>query len=261
MIHSVNVSVEKDAQVNVSDFLESEYCQISSEHGNVQATRIKTEAMTITTETGDINCSGHIQGTVKLHSADGNVIADQRFMGPSLDISTESGDIRVASSYADQSKFVTNTGHISLKNIHNESYIASYESGNVKVRGLDGSTNIFVKKGDVELHISKINQESRILVEDGDITVKMIDTHPVKITIDANQIIPDVKFQSLGKLEQRLDAPNTMHYSASIQPNVFSPALTIIAENGDVVLESQDWAASLGLKLAQPKYTHENLDV
>ena len=101
-----------------------------------------------------------------------------------------SGDIRVASSYADQSKFVTNTGHISLKNIHNESYIASYESGNVKVRGLDGSTNIFVKKGDVELHISKINQESRILVEDGDITVKMIDTHPVKITIDANQIIP-----------------------------------------------------------------------
>ena len=93
MIHSVNVSVEKDAQVNVSDFLESEYCQISSEHGNVQATRIKTEAMTITTETGDINCSGHIQGTVKLHSADGNVIADQRFMGPSLDISTESGNL------------------------------------------------------------------------------------------------------------------------------------------------------------------------
>merc|ERR1719242_1650985 len=202
MIHSVNVSVEKDAQVNVSDFLESEYCQITTKTGDIQATRIKTEAITITTKTGDINCSGHIQGTVKLHSADGNVIADQRFMGPSLDISTESGDIRVASSYADQSKFVTNTGHISLKNIHNESYIASYESGNVKVRGLDGSTNIFVKKGDVELHISKINQESRILVEDGDITVKMIDTHPVKITIDANQIIPDVKFQNLGKLNK-----------------------------------------------------------
>ena len=52
-----------------------------------------------------------------------------------------------------------------------------------------------------------------------------------------------------------------MRYSASIQPNVFSPALTVIAENGDVVLESQDWAASLGLKLAHPKYTQENLDV
>ena len=96
----------------------------------------------------------------------------------------------MASSYADQSKFVTNTGYISLKNIHNESYIANYESGNVKVRGLDGSTNIFVKKGDVELHISQIKHESRILVEEGDITIKMIDTYPVKISIDANQIIP-----------------------------------------------------------------------
>ena len=56
--------------------------------------------------------------------------------------------------------------------------------------GLDGSTNIFVKKGDVELHISQIKHESRILVEDGDIIIKMIDTYPVKITIDANQIIP-----------------------------------------------------------------------
>ena len=76
------------------------------------------------------------------------------------------------------------------RNIHNESYIACYENGDVKVQGIDGSTNIFVKKGDVELHISKISQESRILVEEGDITIKMIDTHPVKITIDATEIYP-----------------------------------------------------------------------
>ena len=115
MIHSVNVNAEKDAQVNVSDFLESEYCQIKSENGMVQANRIKTEAMTVTTKTGDIVCSGHIQGTVKIHSNDGNVIAEQRFMGPSLDISTENGDIRVSASYADQSKFVTNKGQIHLR--------------------------------------------------------------------------------------------------------------------------------------------------
>ena len=77
-----------------------------------------------------------------------------------------------------------------LRNIHNESYIASYDHGDVKVTGLDGSTNIFVKKGDLELHISQIKHESRILVEEGDIILKMIDTHPVKLTIDANQIIP-----------------------------------------------------------------------
>ncbi len=158
-----------------------------------------------------------------------------------------------------QSKFVTNRGKLDLRNIHNESYIASYESGDVKVKGIDGSTNIFLKKGDLEIHISKIKHESRICVEEGDITIKMIDTHPVKLTIDANQIIPDTKFAKHGKLEQRKDSPNTMCYTASIHPNVFSPSLTVIAENGNVILESQDWAASLGLKMASPKYTEEKL--
>ena len=65
----------------------------------------------------------------------------------------------------------------------------------------------------------------------------------------------------LGKLEQRKDITGTMHYSASIQPNVFSPTLTVIAENGNVVLESQDWAASLGLKMATPKYTEDKLNL
>ena len=40
---------------------------------------------------------------------------DFRFLGPSLDITTDSGDIRVASCYSDQSKFSTNTGSLFLR--------------------------------------------------------------------------------------------------------------------------------------------------
>ena len=102
MVHSVNVETEKDASVDVSDFIESEFCQIITEGGTVSAKGIKTEAMSITTRTGDIICTGNIQGTVKLTSASGNVIAENRITGPSLDISTDTGDIRVGASYADQ---------------------------------------------------------------------------------------------------------------------------------------------------------------
>ncbi len=144
---------------------------------------------------------------------------------------------------------------MNLKNIHNESYVAVYESGDVSIKGVDGSTNIFVKKGDLDVHISQIKHESRIHVEEGNITLKMIDSHPIKITIDANQVIPDTKFSKHGTIEARKDSPNTVHYSAAIQPNVFSPTLTVVAENGNVVLESQDWAASLGIKLPHPKIT------
>jgi hypothetical protein len=234
--------------------MESDYCQVTSESGTVIANRIKTQAMTIDTVSGDILCTGPMQGSIKINSLSGNVIAEQRFIGPSLDISTDTGDIRVAASYADQSKFSTNKGNINLRNIHNESYVAVYESGDVKIKGIDGSTNVFVKKGDLEVHISQIKHESRILVEEGNITLKMIDTHPVKLSIDANRIIPDSNFSKHGKVEARKeDSADSMHYSASIQPNVFSPVLTVIAENGNVTLEAQDWAASLGIKMMAKK--------
>merc|ERR1739846_57296 len=52
----------------------------------------------------------------------------------------------VASSYSDQAKFSSNKGSMNLRNIHNESYVAVYDQGDVKIQGLDGSTNIFIKK-------------------------------------------------------------------------------------------------------------------
>ena len=102
-------------------------------------------------------------------------------MGPNVELETENGDMRgnrnkceiynfekineksswqviyqnvtrclsifaVASSYSDQAKFSTNKGSMNLRNIHNESYVAIYEEGDVKIQGLDGSTNIFIKK-------------------------------------------------------------------------------------------------------------------
>ena len=102
VVHGVYVEAEHEANVDVSDFIESEFCTIASDRGTVNANRIKTEAMTVSTSSGDIICSGHMQGTIKLNSISGNVISEQRFIGPSLDISTDTGDIRIASSYSEQ---------------------------------------------------------------------------------------------------------------------------------------------------------------
>ena len=60
--------------------------------------------------------------------------------------------VAVASSYSDQAKFSSNKGSMNLRNIHNESYVAIYEEGDVNIQGLDGSTNIFIKKVTREVH-------------------------------------------------------------------------------------------------------------
>ena len=106
MVHNVTVESLDNAQVEVSDFIESEYCQISADSGPVHVNRIKTESLTVNTETGEVLCTGHIQGSVKITSASGNVVGEQRFIGPSLDVSTDTGDIRIASSYSDQVRYL-----------------------------------------------------------------------------------------------------------------------------------------------------------
>ena len=68
----------------------------------------------------------------------------------------------VASSYSDQAKFSSNKGSMNLRNIHNESYVAIYEEGDVKIQGLDGSTNIFIKKVTGEFHNSNPISHSAI---------------------------------------------------------------------------------------------------
>ena len=94
----------------MEDFIESSYCQLKSEAGDITASRIKTGSLKMESESGDIICGGAVQGNVVIKSERGNVISDKRITGPSLDVTTESGDIRIAASYAETSKFSSMSG-------------------------------------------------------------------------------------------------------------------------------------------------------
>lgn len=251
MTHNIDVDTSEStyACIEAENFIESDFCNLTSKSGTITAAGIKSDKISLASVSGDIECSGLLQGDISIKTEDGNVISNRRFTGPALNVTTDSGDIRVASSYADESKFSSNTGSMNLRNLHNESFIAVYEQGDVNAHGIDGSANIFVKKGDVDVHISRLLAESRIHVEEGDIRVRVNDSHPIKINIDANDVIPDAKFQAIGMVEASDRNGPGKHFSCSIQPDKFSPSLIVVAEDGNVILESQDWAASLGLKL------------
>lgn len=248
IVHNVNVNVGGKGTIHCRDMVESNYTHLTSDEGDIEVHKMKTANLIVQSEEGDVLCNGAIQGSVSILTGNGNVVNNKRFVGPTLDITTDSGDIRVASCYSDQSKFSTNTGNLYLRNVHNESYVAVYEEGNVTMLGVDGSTNVFVKKGDVDMQISQVNQESRIHVEEGDISLKISDSFPLKISVNANEIVLDTKFSEYGTISRTQD-DNYQHYFGGIQPEKFSPRIEVIAENGRVVIETQDWAASLACKL------------
>ena len=53
-----------------------------------------------------------MQGSVSVVSGSGAVAAEKRVLGPSLDISTDTGPISVASCYSDHTKFSIQTGDL-----------------------------------------------------------------------------------------------------------------------------------------------------
>ena len=68
IVHNVDIVAENSASIQVSDFMESDYCNLKSDSGDVSAMKVKTKNLNIETESGDIFCHGHIQVSVSFNN-------------------------------------------------------------------------------------------------------------------------------------------------------------------------------------------------
>ena len=68
----------------------------------------------------------------------------------------------------------------------------------------------------MDCHISQLSAESRIHVEEGDVHLRISDVNPIKISIDANEIIPGEEdyFYSIFKESERLK--NTLNIKVAV---------------------------------------------
>jgi len=247
IVHNINLLATGNANISCKDMVESNFCHLTSDSGTISVSRLKTANLIIQSEAGAVVCKGAIQGSVSIVTGEGSVVADKRFIGPTLDITTDQGDIKIASCYSEQSKFSTRWGNMHLRNLHNESYVAVYEQGKVMMQGVDGCTNVFMKKGELDIQISHVGNESRLHVEEGDINLKIAENQPLKVCVTGTEVKTDAKFAKFGSVETKED--NYQHYLGTIMPHQFSPTCQVVAEKGCVVVESQDWATSMGFKL------------
>ena len=161
IVYDVTVVTSGEAGISCRDMIESDCCHLTTQAGHIAVSGVKTSNLLVQSEAGHVTCSGALQGSIAINTRAGNVSSDRRLTGPSLDINTESGNISVTSCYSDQSKFTTLTGKLNLSNIHNQTYVAVYHQADVKMRGVDGTASVFIKKGNLDLQISSVKSESR----------------------------------------------------------------------------------------------------
>ena len=229
IVYDVTAVTTGEASIKCRDMIESDRCQLTTEAGNISISGVKTSKLIVQSEDGEVTCSGAVQGSVSINTVSGHVKSNKRFTGPSLDINTESGNINISSCYSDQSKFTTMTGELSLSNVHNQSYVAVYEEGDVKMTGVDGTASVFVKKGNLDLQISNVKSESRFHVEEGDVILKLSDSQPLKVCVTGKQVSVDDKFSGYGDIETKED--NYQHYFGSIKPDQFRLIFSGVSSN------------------------------
>jgi len=273
MVHSVSVQTTGLAPVSCTNMVESIYCHLTTEHGDITVGGVKTEEMILSSETGSVMCNNTLQGDITITTTGGHVHVNKKVLGPRLSVTTDTGNISVGSCYSDNSVFVTKRGNIELRNLHCNSKVSVMEEGDVVIQGLDGAMDVFVKKGGLDVSVSRVREDSRINIENGDILLKLSDTHPIKLSIAASQIILDEKFSWYGNISKGgVDGEQSevstgvqgkhsqCTYLGIVKPELPGPTLQITAGKGKVVVESQSWAASLGFNFSKLNSHNQAMD-
>ena len=216
-----------------------------TEAGDILVRGIKTECLNIKTFSGEVTCVGAVQGRVFVDTGDGNVVGKGRFLGPQLEVSTDAGDINISSCYSDQSKFVTRRGSMELKNMHNISSVEVTEEGNVMMQGLDGTTEVNILKGHLDMGVSRVRTESKVEIGEGNVILKLSPSHPLQLRVAAKEIKVDSFFGQLGKVEEVEGGQELSAATAGVE----GPVLKVVAPAGKVEIRQQSWAESIGLNM------------
>merc|ERR1712192_317586 len=89
-----------------------------------------------------------------------------------------------------------------LKNMHNISNVEVSEEGDVMMQGLDGTTEVKISKGNLDMGVSLVRTESKVEVLEGNIVLKLSRTHPLQLRVAGREIKVDSYFGQLGKVEK-----------------------------------------------------------
>lgn len=170
-----DVVVGGDGCVSVGSF-ENDFLNVQTTKGNIELEKFQSGDVNIVSVTGDVICKRNTQATqIRLKTKSGSIRAD-KLQGKQLVVETESGDVTTQASYCDSSCFRSKTGNFYLQNVHKTCEI-DVEDGFVSLLVFDGTLGLNLKRGKVDVVLSRILGDSRICVEEeGCLSLKIVES-------------------------------------------------------------------------------------
>lgn len=235
--YDVESSSTADHSVEIQS-LESCLLKVTTDSGAITTKSVKGDLVELITNSGTVDCGKSIQGNINICTNSGD-IQGKRFQGTGLKMETVTGNITTESVYSDVSSIKSVSGNVNLKNLHRDCSVIISGDGNLTISGMDGNLQAQLGKGRHEIQISRLKDLSTVKLNDGGcLKLKIPEPCPFSLRIRVPHI----------KIPESLERCSTMD-GETWRYGDYAESIEIVCEDdrSEVIVEHQDWFASLGL--------------
>lgn len=170
-----DVVVGGDGCVSVGGF-ENDFLKVQTNRGNVEIEKLQSGVVEVVSFGGDVICKRNTQASVICLKTQSGSIKTDKLQGKKLVVETASGDVATQASYCDSSSFKSKSGNFYLQNVHKTCEI-EVEDGYVSLMVFDGQLGLSLKRGKVDVVLSRILGDSKVCIEEeGCLNLKIVES-------------------------------------------------------------------------------------
>ncbi|XP_054739247.1 uncharacterized protein LOC129245231 [Anastrepha obliqua] len=239
--------VETNDSVKVQNILSSEVTVRAQKH--IETKEVRADNVTLDSNGGNITCKGMLLGRVtQVETKEMGNISFDKLQGDHLNCKTDTGDISTNSCYVEQSKFITNSGSLHLRNVHKKTEVEVLKDGELNMTGVHGNLTVRTNGGKLNLQLSELIGENIVKaneVEQAVINISDRIEEQSGIEVTSRIVILD---GSLSHLNDCIDKNNTLFRNAK---NSNTQSNLTINSSGAVKLGKLSWTDSLREQLGR----------
>ncbi|XP_011188622.1 protein FAM185A [Zeugodacus cucurbitae] len=245
-----DLHIEANDSVTVRNIFSSEINVRAQK--NIETKEIRADNLTLDSAGGNISCKGMLLGRVTVVETKdlGNISLD-KLQGDQLTCKTDAGNITTNSCYVEESKFVTNTGSLQLKNVHKRTEVDVQKSGELNMTGVHGNLTVRTNGGKLNLQLSELAGENVVKangIEQAIINISECIEEQSNIEVTSRAVVLD---GSLSHLEDCVINNHTL-FRNSKSTNASSNL--IVHSSGEVKLGKLSWMDSLREQLDRSEH-------
>ncbi|CAF0998042.1 unnamed protein product [Adineta ricciae] len=240
--YEIDVNCSDNNNVNI-EYLQSPRVNIQTKRGECTLKNVVADSIVVHSQSGNINCSGSLHGTIDLSTEREGSIRASKLQGPFVRLKVENSDIRVKSIYSEHFLIQGQHGKFRLGSLHGHG-IVDLNSGSIRIGAVDGDVSLQCEKGNMDVFFSATDS-STIRAQNGDVRLGIIDTVSVRLNLVGKRVQIDEDAEHFHM--ETTKKAGIVQVQGYITDQSSGSSIDVTASKGTIELNVRDFFSTLKL--------------